>query len=167
MTNSSVRIVGTIGCFVFIIASLAASEDGPGRPSSTVFLAARMTDARLVDVRASEATSLEIINAVREAFGGTMGSISVVPTIHQAFFKGADVESQMMLRVKSRTMFLQPSSGLDFGIVRAAASRLANVEGIGQVYIVGFGRYSPPSDASVIDPFDVDTNYDDPFRKPK
>ena len=167
MANLSMRIIATLGCLLLITASLAASEDGPDRPPSTVFLAARMTDARLVDVRASEATSLEIINAVREAFGGTMGTISVAPTIHQAFFKDADVESQMMLRVKSRTLFLQPSFGLDFGIVRAAASRLANVKGIDQVYIVGFGRYSPPNDASLIDPFNVDANYDDPFRKPK
>jgi len=167
MANSTRRFIATLGCLLLVTASLAAAEDGPDRPSSTVFLSARMTDTRLVDVRASEATSLEIVSAVREAFGGTMGSISVAPTIHQAFFKGADAESQMMLRVESRTMFLQPSSGLDFGIVRAAASRLANVEGIDQVYIVGFGRYSPPSDASVIDPFDVDTNYDDPFRRPK
>ncbi len=139
------RLVATSGCIFLTLTSLPASEDGTSRPPSQVFLAAALTGDRVVDVRASEATTVEIVNAVRDAFddgSGVTGSISVAPTIRRASFEGA--ESQILLRVVDGTLILHPSFKVDFGVVRAAATHLSKIDGIDKVYIVGIGPFSPP-----------------------
>lgn len=158
------RLVAAFGCVFLVLTSLPASEDGAGRPPSQIFLAAALTGDRVVDVRASEATTVEIVNAVRNAFddgAGVTGSISVAPTIRRAFFGGA--ETQIALRVVDGTFILYPSSNVDFGVVRAAATHLSKIAGIDKVYIVGIGPFSPPRKIDH-DPFGGGDEEQDPFR---
>ncbi len=163
MNAVALRLAASFSCAFLITTWLPAAEGDSDRPASPVFLAAALTGERTVDVRASEATTVEIINAVRDAFNdgaGVRGSISVAPTIRRAFFKGAEIKSQIVLRVAGSRLTLQPSSGLNFGIVRAAATHLSKIDSIDEVYIVGLGPFSPPSDVADQDPFDTGR---DPF----
>ena len=63
------------------------------QPSSAVFLAARLKGADTLEVRASEATNVETVNAIRDAFGAGSDlsvSISVVPTIRHCAISGTN-----------------------------------------------------------------------------
>jgi hypothetical protein len=168
MSTLPIRLIASLFSVWLVAVSLHASES-ENRQKQAVFVAAALMSERTIEVRASETATVEMVNAVRGAFNCkecAIGSISVAPTVRHVLFKGPNIESQIAMLVRDRTLYLQPSSTLDFGIVRSAALRLSKIDGIDQVIIVGIGPFSPPPKTPAEpDPFADRSDPQDPFAE--